>query len=48
MAKTWVGARGRFNGSQTGYRFVHCWTVRDGVYTDFDEYVDPDPELLER
>jgi ketosteroid isomerase-like protein len=48
MAKTWVGARGRFNGRQTGYRFVHCWTVRDGVYTDFDEYVDPDPELLER
>ena len=41
-------ARGRFNGRQTGYGFVHCWTVRDGVCTDFDEYVDPDPELLER
>jgi ketosteroid isomerase-like protein len=41
-------AQGRFNGTQTGYGFVHCWTVQDGVCTDFDEYVDPAPELLER
>jgi uncharacterized protein len=41
-------ARGRFNGTQTGYGFVHCWTVRDGVSTDFDEFVDPAPELLGR
>jgi ketosteroid isomerase-like protein len=41
-------ARGRFDGKQTGYGFVHCWTVRDGLCTAFDEYVDPGPELLER
>ena len=41
-------ATGRFNGAQTGYGFVHCWTIQDGVCTDFDEYVDPAPELLER
>jgi hypothetical protein len=26
--------------------FVHSWTVRDGLCVDFDEYVDPAPELL--
>ena len=41
-------ADGRLDGTQTGYGFVHCWTVRDGLCVDFDEYVDPDPELLER
>ena len=39
-------ARGRFEGTQTGYGFVHCWTIRDGVSTDFDEYVNPGPELV--
>jgi uncharacterized protein len=41
-------ASGRLDGKQTGYGFVHCWTGQDGVFTDFDEYVDPDPELLGR
>jgi ketosteroid isomerase-like protein len=41
-------AQGRLDGTQTGYGFVHCWTVRDGVCTDFDEYVDPAPEMLAR
>jgi uncharacterized protein len=41
-------ARGRLDGTETGYGFVHCWTVRDGLCTDFDEYVDPAPELLGR
>jgi uncharacterized protein len=41
-------AQGRFNGAQTSYGFVHCWTIQDGVCVDFDEYVDPAPELLER
>jgi ketosteroid isomerase-like protein len=27
---------------------VHAWTVRDGALTSFDEYVDPQPELLAR
>jgi uncharacterized protein len=39
-------AEGRLDGTQTGYGFVHCWTVRDGLCVDFDEYVDPAPELL--
>jgi ketosteroid isomerase-like protein len=33
-------------GEETGYGFVHVWTVRDGRAAAFDEYVDPDPELL--
>jgi ketosteroid isomerase-like protein len=41
-------AAGRLDGTQTGYGFVHCWTVRDGLCVDFDEYVDPAPELLGR
>lgn len=41
-------ASGRLDGTQTGYGFVHCWTVRDGLCVDFDEYVDPAPELLRR
>jgi ketosteroid isomerase-like protein len=41
-------ASGRLDGTQTGFGFVHCWTVRDGKCTDFDEYVDPAPELLAR
>ena len=30
---------------ETGYPFVHAWTVRDGQAVRFDEYVDP-AELL--
>ena len=41
-------AQGKLDGTQAGYGFVHCWTVRDGKCTDFDEYVDPGPELLGR
>jgi uncharacterized protein len=41
-------AAGRLDGTQTGFGFVHCWTVRDGLCVDFDEYVDPAPELLGR
>jgi uncharacterized protein len=36
----------RSTGAQTGYGFVHVWTLRDGRATAFDEYVDPAPELL--
>ena len=38
-------AGGKLDGQQTNYRFVHAWTVRDGVCVRFDEYVDPD-ELI--
>jgi uncharacterized protein len=38
-------ASGRLDGTQTGYGFVHCWTLRDGVAVRFDEYVDPDAAL---
>jgi uncharacterized protein len=41
-------ARGRLDGTETGYGFVHCWTIRNGLCTDFEEYVDPSPELLAR
>ena len=41
-------AQGKLNGTHTGYGFVYCWTVRDGLCTDFDEYVDPDSEMLSR
>jgi len=41
-------AQGRLDGTQTGYGFVHCWTVRNGLCTDFSEYVDPAPEMLAR
>ena len=41
-------AKGSLDGTQTCYGFVHCWTVRDGLCVDFDEYVDPAPELLEK
>jgi ketosteroid isomerase-like protein len=39
-------ATGRLNDTTTGYGFVHSWTVADGACVRFDEYVDPDPELL--
>ena len=41
-------ASGQLDGTQTGYGFVHAWTVRDGSLSRFDEYVDPQPELLTR
>ena len=41
-------ATGRLGGVQTGYGFVHAWTIRDGSCIGFDEYVDPDPDLLAR
>ena len=36
---------GVVEGNQTGYGFVHAWTVRDGAAVKFDEYADPAPEL---
>jgi ketosteroid isomerase-like protein len=39
-------AEGTLNGTRTGYGFVHAWTVRDGELARFDEYVDPDAEML--
>lgn len=38
--------RGRLNGTEAGYGFVHSWTVRDGVLVRFDEYVDPPAEVV--
>ena len=38
-------ATGTANGTQTGYGFVHAWTVRDGAAVRFAEYADPEPEL---
>jgi uncharacterized protein len=37
---------GSVEGTQTGYGFVHAWTVRDGKAVSFHEYADPAPELL--
>jgi uncharacterized protein len=34
-------AGGTLDGSRADYRFVHAWTVRDGICVRFDEYVDP-------
>jgi uncharacterized protein len=36
---------GSVEGRQTGYGFVHAWTVRDGAAVKFHEYADPAPEL---
>lgn len=41
-------ASGRLGGVETGYGFVHLWTVADGVCLRFDEFVDPEPEMLAR
>ena len=41
-------AHGKLDGVETGYGFVHSWTVRDGALARFDEYVDPAPEALAR
>ena len=40
-------AGGNLNGTKTGFGWVHAWTVRDGRLARFDEYVDPDPEMLQ-
>jgi ketosteroid isomerase-like protein len=39
-------AGGTLNGEQASYGFVHAWTLRDGICTRFDEYVDPSPEVI--
>lgn len=39
-------ASGRIHGKHRRYGFVHVWTLRDGMCVRFDEYVDPDPELI--
>ncbi len=39
-------ASGQLDGVETGYGFVHAWTVADGLCTRFHEYVDPEPEML--
>jgi ketosteroid isomerase-like protein len=41
-------ADGKLNGTQTGYGFVHSWTMADGSCVRFNEYVDPDAEVLAR
>jgi ketosteroid isomerase-like protein len=39
-------AAGDLAGTRTGYRFVHAWTMQDGLCTCFDEYVDPAREVV--
>ena len=39
-------ASGTHDGADTGYGFVHSWTMRDGAAVSFHEYADPAPELL--
>jgi hypothetical protein len=39
-------AAGDLDGTRTGYRFVHAWTLRDGLCGRFDEYADPAPEVV--
>ena len=38
-------ASGAVDGNQTGFGFVHAYTVRDGAVVKFDEYADPAPDL---
>ena len=38
-------AKGTHDGRQTGYEWVHSWTVRDGAAVRFHEYVDPEANL---
>lgn len=40
-------AAGVANDERMGYDFVHVWTVRDGRPVAFDEFVDPDPRVIE-
>jgi uncharacterized protein len=37
---------GKVDGRQTGYGFVHAWTLANGKAVRFDEYAQPGPELL--
>ena len=39
-------AAGELDGTRTGYRFVHAWTISDGLCARFDEYADPAPEVV--
>ena len=39
-------AAGELDGTSTGYRFVHAWTISDGLCARFDEYADPAPEVV--
>jgi uncharacterized protein len=39
-------ARGKLDGRDAAYGFVHAWTVRDGTCVKFTEYADPSPEVL--
>ena len=41
-------AAGKLDGTDAEYGFVHAWTVRNGRFARFDEYVAPSPELLAR
>jgi uncharacterized protein len=41
-------AKGTLDGDQSGYGFVHAWTVRDGVCVRLEEYVDASPQLVNR
>jgi ketosteroid isomerase-like protein len=41
-------AAGELDGTHTGYRFVHTWTISDGLCARFDEYADPAPEVVAR
>lgn len=41
-------AHGTLDGKEASYGYVHSWTVRDGAFARFHEYVDPAPELLAR
>jgi ketosteroid isomerase-like protein len=38
--------RGRVDGQQASYRFVHCWTIDGDRAVRFDEFAQPGPELL--
>ena len=41
-------ATGTYDGDETGYGFVHAWTVRDGKAARFDEYADPPLDLVRK
>jgi uncharacterized protein len=38
-------ASGKLGGSETGYGFVHLWTMENGKAVRFQEYADPPPEV---
>jgi ketosteroid isomerase-like protein len=39
-------AHGTHDGAESGYRFVHALTLRDGAATRFEEFVYPEPGLV--